>query len=313
MKYLSAFLFPGQGIQGHDICSYYSFLKKIDKKRTGVYVEIAQDAIDEINPEGKFVVAEMLADETAVAFQQTSFVQPVMYTLSSITYLLFQEKYLKEYTPEYLFGHSLGAFSALTAAGALPFELGTRVVAARSKYMQEACAEADTGLFAILGLPEEKISHICRETGAVIALKNAPTAFVVGARRELFSKIEQAAMQSGARKAFALETSGAFHTTAMQNAYEKFLDFFSAYTLQEPSVFVVMNIGTKASKDPAELKKDVIESIIKPVNWIGMMDFVKQTSVSKYIESGPGTSLISLSRINDIEREQTIHASSLLG
>jgi [acyl-carrier-protein] S-malonyltransferase len=308
----SAFLFPGQGVVPRDICAYYSFLRELDSQQTEEYIKVMQIAMDEVNPEAHFRIGSVITDEKSPAFQKTSFVQPVTYMLSILTQILLQKMTDCPYEPDFMLGHSLGALSALTAAGSLSFDQGSRVVVARSKYMQEACEESDTGLFVVLGLTEEKISKICKNTGSVIALINAPTAFVIGGKRSIFSSLMQEAVTQGARKAFPLEASGAFHTNAMKSAYNKFRKFFFTFSLQVPNVSVVTNLFGLATQDPEKIKSDVVESIIRPVNWMRMMNFLRDSSVSAYVEVGPGTTLTSLGRINGIPREQAVHAQAIL-
>ena len=178
--------------------------------------------------------------------------------------------------------------------------------------MQEESAKQNTGMCAVLGLTEEKVNEICLKTNTVIALKNAPTAFVIGCLKDLFPQVEDVAKQLGAKKTILLETSGAFHTKYMQKAYTKFNELFTQYPLLTPQIPVVTNIYSTASLDPIELKTDVIESIINPINWIRMMEFLKSNAVNSYIELGPGTSLSSLARLNGIAREQISHAKDLL-
>jgi [acyl-carrier-protein] S-malonyltransferase len=307
----SAFLFPGQGVLPRDVCEYYSFLKSKNANQTEEFIRIFQNALNEVNPQAKFNAMEILANETSSMWSQTAFVQPLTYTLSILTNNLFQNK-KTVCTPSYMLGHSLGAFSALTGAGALTFEQGIKIVTARGKFMQEESEKTNTGMCVILGLKQESINEICQKTGAVIALLNAPTAFTLGSSRDIFPKIEQEAAQLGARKTIRLETSGAFHTKAMQGAYEKFKEFFSTIALQKPQTPVVTNVSGVSSVDPEELKNDVIESIINPVNWMRMINFLKSNTVISYIEIGPGTSLSSLCRINDIPREQILHAKTII-
>ncbi len=305
-----AFLFPGQGLLAQDVISYYKFLESKDIQKTEEFFGLLQGSIDEINPEAHFIVSEILVNDSSPAWTQTTFVQPLTYTLSILTYeILKKEK--PELTPSFMMGHSLGAFSALTAAGALPFEQGLKVVSARGKFMQEESVKQNTGMYAVIGLTEEKIKEICLKTNTMIALKNAPTAFVIGCSKDLFPQIDQEAKQLGARKTIRLETSGAFHTNYMQGAYTKFKEFFKQYSLLVPKVPVVTNIYGIASLDPAELKNDVIESIINPINWIRMMEFLKNKAINSYIEVGPGTSLSSLSRLNGIERDKLTQITQL--
>ncbi len=306
----SAFLFPGQGLLPHDVIEYYSFLKTKDKLKTEKFISTLQTSLDEINLQAMFNVIKILEKETALQWNRTDFVQPLTYTLSILTYELMRDKGQSD--PSYMLGHSLGAFSALTAAGSLPFERGCRIVAARGKFMQEESEMTNEGMIAVIGLTEDKIKNLSEKTKSAIALINGPTAFVLGAPRDSFSQIEQEAVLLGASKTIRLATSGAFHTDAMLGAYKKFKGFLEQDKLQKPRVPVVVNMKGTASLDPDELKNDIIESIINPINWTRMMDFLKSNSVDSYIEVGPGTSLTSLSRINGVERDRISHARTIL-
>jgi len=306
-----AFLFSGQGVQASIIREHYKFLVSKDASRTEKFVQTLQDCFSEINPEIKIIAADSLIDESSDFWIKTSFIQPLIYTLSLLSFELFKDKNIQDYIPEYFLGHSLGAFSALTAAGSLSFEQGCSVVCVRGKFMQEESENADNGMCAIIGLAEDKVQEICRKTNTEIALINAPTAFVVGCPRSIFPEIEREAIILGAVKTIRLGTSGAFHTKTMQGAYEKFKVFFEKYPLSNPQVSIVSNMKGAATMDIEELRYDCIESTINPINWVRMMGYLKN-KVSNYIESGPGTSLSSLCKMNGIEKERILHVKTIL-
>jgi [acyl-carrier-protein] S-malonyltransferase len=307
----SAILFPGQGVLTREICEYYSFLIIKDTKKTEKYIQILQDSLDVMNPQAKFDVEKLLADESSSEWNRTSFVQPLTYLLSVLTFEMIKNKF-ETHKPAFVLGHSLGAFSALTAAGALSLEEGIRLVAARGKFMQEESEKENRGMCAIIGLAEDKVREICERTGCVIALINAPTAFVVGGSRDVFGRVEEEALKFGARKTIVLTTSGAFHTIYMQGAYDKFKELVKDGFLKKAQIPVVTNIKGTASTDPAVLEEDIIESFVRPVDWAEMMEFLKSKSVESYVESGPGGSLSALCRLNGVEREKIVHAKTLL-
>ncbi len=307
----SAFLFPGQGVLAREICDYYGFLKSKNPNVAEKYIQILQRSLDEINPLAKFNAAGLLANESASDWSRTSFVQPLTYLLSVLTFELLKNNGAKV-TPTFMLGHSLGAFSALSAAGALDIEDGIQLVSARGKFMQEESEKADRGMCAIIGLTEEKVKEICARTDCVIALINAPTAFVVGGSRDVFPQVDVETLQLGGRKTIVLSTSGAFHTIYMQGAYEKFKEFVKDGFLKKPRVPVVTNIKGTASTDPRALEEDIIESFVRPVNWAGMMEFLKEKGVETFIEAGPGSSLSALCRMNGVDREKILHAKMLL-
>jgi [acyl-carrier-protein] S-malonyltransferase len=305
----SAFLFPGQGVLAGEICEYYKFVREKDTQKTDKYINNFQAALSDLALKEKFDSLKILSDQNAKAWLKTSFVQPLTYTLSIITYEL-----IKNIAPpaSFVTGHSLGAFSALTAAEALSFEDGIRLVAMRGKFMQEESEKGHNGMVAVIGLTEQKVMELCVKYGCLIALINAPSAFVVGGKRDAFPSIAQAAMEMGASKTIPLSTSGAFHTKYMQGAYEEFKKLTKPHFLKKPIIPVVTNINCQASADHRVLEEDIIESFINPVNWSGIMELLKKNSVNSYIEVGPGSSLSSLCRLNGIERENIKHAKSLL-
>lgn len=308
----TAFLFPGQGVQTSIVCEHYKFLKNKEAIKTKKFIDTLQNSLNEISPQERFDVEESLANESLHSWEKTSFVQPLTYTLSILIFELIKNKNNSNYSPGYMLGHSLGAFSALTAAGSMPYEQGCRVVSARGKFMQEESDKADNGMIAVIGLTEDQAREICEKTNTKIALLNGPTAFVIGCARNVFPKVEQEASLMGAAKTIRLGTSGAFHTKAMQGAYEKFKKFFGGYSLLMPQIPVVTNMSGKGTNDPEELKNDCIESIVNAVNWMRMMNFLKEGQIDCYVESGPGTSLSSLCRINGIEKEKIVHARNIL-
>lgn len=308
----TAFLFSGQGVQTNVVCEHYKFLKNKDADRTERFVKELQDSLNEVNPQEKFDVGASLENESLSSWNKTSFVQPLAYTLSILSFELIKDKNFSNYVPAYMLGHSLGAFSALTAAGSLPFEQGCRVVSARGKFMQEESEKGDNGMCAVIGLTEEKVREICEKTHTTIALINGPTAFVIGCPRNVFPQVEKEAVLMGAAKTIRLGTSGAFHTKEMQGAYEKFKEFFGRYPLLKAQIPVVSNMDGRGSVDVEELRRDCIESIINPVNWMRMMNFLKENGVDCYIESGPGTSLASLCRINGVEKERIFNVKTML-
>lgn len=296
-----AFLFPGQGVKVPDIIAFYKSLRDKDQVKSDNFIFILQSSLTQMNRQANFRVSSIMNDENASAWNRTDFAQPLIYTLSVLTFELMENR-----RADFMLGHSLGAFSALTAAGVLPFDIGCAIVAMRGKLMQEESLKANSGMRAIVGLSETDVKKICADNGTEIVLKNAPTAFVIGGTRDILDKIGESIPASG--RTFMLSTPGAFHSKAMFGAYEKFRKYLEKIEFQTPLVPVVTSIDGKAMTDAELLKRDVVESMIKPVNWIRMMEFLKNRPVSSYVEIGPGTSMISLCRLNGIEREKTLHA-----
>ena len=123
-------------------------------------------------------------------------------------------------------GHSLGEFSALVAAGALAFEDGLKLVAARANAMQKAC-EANPGtMAAIIGLPDEKVEEICAEVSTegnvvVAANYNCPGQLVISGNVDAINAACEKLKAAGAKRALPLKVGGAFHSPLMQPAKDE--------------------------------------------------------------------------------------------
>ncbi len=118
-------------------------------------------------------------------------------------------------------GLSLGEFTALTAAGAMSFEDGLRVVRQRGKFMQEACDATRGGMAAVIGLDEAPTREVCAEAGVVLANLNCPGQIVISGETEKIAKACELAKAKGAKRAIPLPVAGAYHSPLMAGAQPK--------------------------------------------------------------------------------------------
>src|SRR6059036_1940162 len=145
---------------------------------------------------------------------RTENAQPGIFLVSWVAFQL-----LKERVPALKFeataGLSLGEFTALTAAGAMSFEDGLRVVRQRGRFMQEACQATRGRMAAIIGLDEASTREVCAEAGVELANLNCPGQIVISGELENMSRACELAKAKGAKKAMLLPVSGAYHSKLM--------------------------------------------------------------------------------------------------
>ncbi|MBW2389764.1 MAG: ACP S-malonyltransferase, partial [Deltaproteobacteria bacterium] len=91
--------------------------------------EAADDALG-------FSLSSLCFDGPEETLQLTENQQPSILTVSIALLRALEE--LADPCPAYLAGHSLGEYTALVAAKALPFEEAVQLVHARGRFMQEA-------------------------------------------------------------------------------------------------------------------------------------------------------------------------------
>jgi [acyl-carrier-protein] S-malonyltransferase len=188
-------------------------------------------------------------------------------------------------------GLSLGEFTALTAAGAMSFEDGLRVVRQRGKFMQEACDVTKGGMAAIIGLDEAPTREVCAEAGVVLANLNCPGQLVISGEAEKITKACELAKAKGAKRALPLPVAGAYHSPLMASAQPKLAAELAKVNLVSPVVPVISNVTAQAHGAPAEISAKLVEQVCASVLWESSMRNLLAQGYTRFIELGPGTAL----------------------
>ncbi len=223
--------------------------------------------------------ADMTKTETA---------QPGIFLVSWVAFQL-----LKEQAPNLKFeataGLSLGEFTALTAAGALTFEDGLRVVRQRGKFMQEACEATKGGMAAVIGLDEAATREVCAEAGVVLANLNCPGQLVISGEAEKITKACELAKAKGAKRAIPLTVAGAYHSPLMASAQPKLAAELAQAKISTPAVPVISNVTAQAHG--TDISAKLVEQVCASVLWENSMRHLLSQGFTRFIELGPGTAL----------------------
>src|SRR3954462_15536105 len=275
----TALLFAGQGAQvvgmGKDLAEKFPSAKAwFDRANAAVGYDLAGICFN--GPD-----TELTKTENA---------QPGIFLVSWVAFQL-----LKERAPALKFdataGLSLGEFTALTAAGAMTFEDGLRVVRQRGKFMQEACDATRGGMAAVIGLDEAPTREVCAEAGVVLANLNCPGQLVISGEAEKISKAVELAKAKGAKRAIPLPVAGAYHSPLMAGAQPRLQAELAKIKLSAPGVPVVSNVTAQPHGAPNEIATRLVEQVTSSVLWEASMRYLLAQGFTRFIELGPGTAL----------------------
>jgi [acyl-carrier-protein] S-malonyltransferase len=214
---------------------------------------------------------------------------------------------LKFLVPDLVFdataGLSLGEFTALTAAGAVSFDDGLRMVQMRGRFMQEACDSTNGGMASILNLDDAILAEVCREADVDIANMNCPGQTVISGDKDKIAKAVELAKARGAKRAIPLVVAGAYHSRLMVSAKTKVANALAGLSMQLPRVPVVSNVTARPAAGVAEIKELLVRQVTSSVRWSESMQWLIAEGFTRFIELGPGSVLSGLmKRINkDVE------------
>ena len=272
---MKAFVFPGQGAQfvgmGKDLYDNNAEAKAL--------FEEANDILG-------FRITDLMFAGTDEDLRQTSVTQPAIFIHS----VVLARSLGADFKPDMVAGHSLGEFSALTAAGALSFADGLRLVAARANAMQKACELTESTMAAVIALPDEKVEEICAGIDGIVvcANYNCPGQRVISGEVAAIDAACEALKAAGAKRALKLKVGGAFHSPLMEPARAELAAAIEATDIHEPVCPVFQNVDALPHTDPAEIKANLVAQLTAPVRWTQTVRNMIADGATEFVELGPG-------------------------
>jgi [acyl-carrier-protein] S-malonyltransferase len=275
---MKAYIFPGQGAQ------FVGMGKDIYEQS-----EQARQLFEQANEILGFRITDSMFSGTDEELKETRVTQPAIFLHSVILAKALGD----DFQPEMVAGHSLGEFSALVAAGALSFEDGLRLVAARANAMQKACEIQPSTMAAILGLDDFTVEDICHRVSDVVvaANYNCPGQLVISGTISGVDKACELMLAAGAKRALKLNVGGAFHSPLMELARVELQAAIERTNINKPVCPVYQNIDAKPYTDPEHIKHNLIAQLTGPVRWTQTLEHMLQDGATSFTEVGPGNVL----------------------
>jgi [acyl-carrier-protein] S-malonyltransferase len=281
-----AFVFPGQGSQSVGMLNAFA--------DHAVVRETLQQASDALGQDLGKLIAEGPVEELGL----TTNTQPVMLTAAYAIYRVWEkETGLK---PAIVAGHSLGEYTALVVAGALPFSAAVPLVRFRAQAMQNAVPVGEGGMAAILGLDDDAVRAVCVEASAAGIVEavnfNAPSQVVIAGAKAGVEKACEIAKAKGAKRALPLPVSAPFHSSLLKPASDQLREYLASVDIGVPQIPLINNIDVASVAEPAAIKDALVRQAAGPVRWVETVQKMAHEGVTHVIECGPGKVLNGLTK-----------------
>jgi len=293
-----AFVFPGQGSQevgmGLALAEAFPAAKLV--------FEEVDDALE--TRLSKIMFKGPIEDLTL-----TENTQPALMAMSmAVMRVLEEEGGIKiSEVVSFVAGHSLGEYSALAAAGAIPLAEAARLLQTRGEAMQAAVPVGKGAMAAILGPNLEDVESIAADAAedqvCDVANDNSDGQVVVSGNTEAVERAVEIAKERGAKRAMMLTVSAPFHCALLDPAADVMTYALATANITAPNPPVVANVTAAPLSDPDEIRNLLVEQVTSRVRWRECVLAMRDLGVDELCEIGAGKVLTGLNR--RIDRDLT--------
>ena len=298
-----AFVFPGQGSQAIGMLNGFG-----DNPAVRDTLIEASDAI-------KTDLVKLIAEGPKEELDLTTNTQPVMLAAAVAVWRAWIAA--GGSMPALVAGHSLGEYSALVAAGVIPFADAVPLVRFRAQAMQEAVPVGQGGMAAILGLSDDDVRAACSEAAQNEIVEpvnfNAPAQVVIAGHKGAVERACEAAKARGAKRALVLAVSAPFHSSLLQPASLRLQQYMAGMQFAAPAIPLINNVDVALATDPEQIKDALVRQAASPVRWVETVQKMAAEGVTHIVECGPGKVLAGLTKRinNELTGEAIVDQASL--
>ncbi len=299
-------IFPGQGSQlvgmGKEFFDKYNIVKNLFKE--------ADDVL-------KLNLSKLILEGPKDKLNLTINTQPAIFLISfSIFSVLTKEFHIELNKAKFFAGHSLGEYSALSAAEYLSFSNTIKLLRTRGDAMQNAVPNGEGGMLAVLGSTVETVEKILKENQnkfiIQIANDNSEGQIVLSGKNNDLEKLMEI-LKLNKIKNIKLPVSAPFHCDLMSKATEIMKIEIDKLNFMDGKNLLISNVTANEISNKEELKKLLVSQIEKRVRWRESVVNMINKGVDHFIEIGPGKVLSGLIKridknvkINTINNENDI-------
>lgn len=282
-----AIVFPGQGAQSVGMLA----------ELAAVYPQV-QHTFEEASDALGYDLWTLTQKGPEAELNKTQITQPAMLTAGMAVWRVVDSQV--EMAPAALAGHSLGEYTALTAAEVWSLADAVQLVALRGELMQNAVPEGAGKMAAILGLSDEDVIALCEEAaqGQVCEAVNfnSPGQVVIAGDADAVERAMALAEAKGAKRVVPLAVSAPSHCSLMKPAADRLAEKLADMDLSTPRFPVLHNVDVQSHMDVDALRNALVQQLYKPVQWVKTIEALKAQGVEQLFEFGPGKVLTGLNR-----------------
>ncbi|MDR1366599.1 MAG: ACP S-malonyltransferase [Puniceicoccales bacterium] len=282
-------IFPGQGTQmvgmGRSLVEHYETAAKLFRKASDIL---------------KYDLEQLCFEGPIEKLTESRYCQPALFVHQFAAARILQEC-VGQNQFELAMGLSIGEMTALAIAGIFDFETGVKIVQKRGSFIQDACAMAGGGMVSILGATVDSVKKLCNLCGVEMSNINGPGQIVLSGERDKIRHATEIATAITGGKTMTLNVAGAFHSSLMEPARDRFAKFLQEIPFRAPKMKAVSNVTGKLMSDPEQIKALLIQQIVSPVHWWDCMNTAKNENITRFYQCGTGKTLVNMaSRIDDV-------------
>ena len=304
---MTTIVFPGQGSQFTNMAKDFYDNSYIVKQ-----------TFQEIEDFTKIKISNLIFDNQSDLINQTKYTQIAIFTASISIFNFFKNEVdFKKKNVNFMLGHSLGEYTALTAANILSIEDCAKLLKIRGDLMQNAYPPNQSSMAAVLGFNSDIIDNLIKENNLNIevANDNSPIQVVISGKVEELEKAEIIFKKKGVKRYIPLNVSAAFHCKLMKDVEKKMKNYISKVNFKYSNIKLISNFSGKLANDTNSIIENLSNQISNRVRWVESIKCLESNMENNIIEIGPGKvlsglikrisnnfSITNLEKLSDIEK-----------
>ncbi len=294
---MNIIVFPGQGSQKIGM----------GKELSDNFAE-AKQVFEEVNDALNFNLTKVMWEGTDKEIALTSNAQPALMACSIATLRVLNKITNKNLSnlASYVCGHSLGEYSAMTAAEVFSLNQCATLLRLRGDAMQKAVPIGKGAMAALIGINIEMAIKVIDNVKCYgvcdIANDNSQGQVVISGDILAVKNAMEISKDFGIKKAILLPVSAPFHCKLMKPAQIIMEEALNKLNFKTPLIPIISNVNVLPENNPDKLRKNLIDQVTGTVRWRETMEFAEKKGIKRIIELGSGKVLTGIAKrmIKDI-------------